>query len=249
MKRIFIVILFGSIIGLFTSAYAQAADVSFSAASAYARKGETVTVPVYADIENGFASFTIDVNYDNTAMTPVSVSKGEALNGYLIPNTAYNENTVRAVYAGAQNITRSGNILYLTFELISDRDIISDISLNVNFLANVDYKQLSRSVENGRVGVSVKQWMPVVSEVEFKDRTAHVYVKDLIPDANESKTVYIAQYDKNGRMISVQSVKAVISDEGITLESEINVETAEKIMVFVWDDNMTPRAVPAELML
>lgn len=92
-----------------------AAQITVGNASANA--GQTVTVPVNITTNPGIAAFLFEVEYDSSAMVLTDVTAGAVLAGGTISKNL-ELNTV--VWRNANNVTGTGVLLYLTFQLQED---------------------------------------------------------------------------------------------------------------------------------
>ena len=78
----------------------------------------TVTIPVKIDGNTGFMGFAIQVNYDASVFTPVSVQKGAMLVGMFDNSLGYSEaGAFRVVYSGSGECTQNGELFTLSFSV------------------------------------------------------------------------------------------------------------------------------------
>ncbi len=81
-------------------------------------ENETVVIPVQIERNAGFMGFAIQVTYDATVFTPVSVQKGAVLSGMFDNSIGYgNVGSFRVVYSGSDECTQNGELFTLTFTI------------------------------------------------------------------------------------------------------------------------------------
>lgn len=89
-----------------------------------ANPGETLTVPVSIEDNPGFAGFTFDVKYDETAVTPVEIIKSDLTeSGTFEMNIEANEEgetVARVTWFTSQNMTDNGELFNIQFKVNSD---------------------------------------------------------------------------------------------------------------------------------
>lgn len=224
---------------------ATGVGIEFSVGSAYTMSGETVRIPVHAEVNEGFAAFTLDITYDPEVIEPVSAVKGGILDGIFIYNTDYSENTVRLTYAGAVNTETSGVVCELEFNAVADCDDISPLELKIDYLANEQYIDVIGSAENGALGVSVFSWTPIFCQAMYADKEQEILTAELSNLSSESiedLNIYIALYDPNDILISLYNTKTEFSSNEMNkaVKFEYGETSFTKAAVYVWKGSMTP---------
>lgn len=83
-----------------------------------AKAGETVVIPVKIDGNTGFMGFKITIAYDSGVLTPVSVTKADALSGLLNDSIETStDSSFSVVYSGTGNCTQNGKIFDVSFKV------------------------------------------------------------------------------------------------------------------------------------
>lgn len=136
-----------------TAAYAENTTVQVGNSEIYINEQNEVTVPVSISGNPGFGAFTIDVKYDNTYLTPKSVTASTDLNGLFYPNPAYKENVIRMVFAGAQNIVGDVRIADITFTVSENALGVYPVEMMCDMLSNCQYEDLPYENVNGSITV------------------------------------------------------------------------------------------------
>ena len=112
---------------------------------------DTVIVPVSISDNIGFASFTIDVTYDSTKLTPVSVTASDELSGYFVPNLVFKEGTVRTVFANYDNINDDINIFNIEFKISEDAYGDIPVTISCDYMSDSKYTSITPDVKNGTI--------------------------------------------------------------------------------------------------
>lgn len=93
--------------------------------------GESITIPVKIENNNGFMGFAVIVTYDESAFTPVSASKSSMLSGLFndsIETTT--DNSFKAVYTGTGNVTSDGVLFNVVFDVTGNASGKYEIELS-----------------------------------------------------------------------------------------------------------------------
>ena len=89
-----------------------------SAETVSAKAGETVSIPVKIEGNNGFMGFGIIVNYDPSILTPESVSKGSILSGMFEDSITTSEpGSFKVIHAGTTLNEENGDLFTLVFRV------------------------------------------------------------------------------------------------------------------------------------
>lgn len=162
----------------------------------------TVTVPVSVSNNSGFASFTIDVIYDSAKLTPINVAATDALPGYFISNMDYKEDTVRAVFAHANDIKENAVLFNVTFTV--SKDVYGDIPVTVScdYMCDTEYINIIPTEKNG--SVSAKRHAEIIDTV----------MADTAPEAAEAPAITSFYTTINAYSEPITSVKWKITYDG-----------------------------------
>ncbi len=97
-----------------------------------AQAGSTVSVPIMIDNNKGIMAFRITVDYDQNAMTPVSVTAEDDLTGLFDNSIDTSEpGSFDIVWSGSENITRGGTIVTVTFNI--KNNVLGQYSVGLSY--------------------------------------------------------------------------------------------------------------------
>lgn len=235
-------------IGIVPEVYAEEsisenAGVSFSLMPVYTKNGNEFSVPVYAEVREGFAAFTIDIEYDGSLFTPVSIERSGNLSGFFVGNTEYGKDVVRAVYAGAVNCTESGEIFNVRFKAHSPCDAVGRFKLNVRLLSNTNYEDITHDESDSAAGISVNDYLPIYAY--FDESENSVSVMNLSDSFVSDFVLYSVLYDNDGRILSI-SGNMLTAQPYERLTYAVDLSAAAYARCFVWDKNMQSYSLPDE---
>lgn len=106
------------------------------AADVFASSGETVSVPVYLNNNPGFMGFSIMIDYDDSALTPLSVNAGDMLNGGTIDDSiggALVSGKLKITYYADQNIYEDGTMFTVDFA-VNENAPTGDYQIGISYL-------------------------------------------------------------------------------------------------------------------
>ncbi len=85
-----------------------------------AEAGETVTIPVKIENNEGFMGFAVFVTYDKTVFRPISATKGAVISGLFNDSISTSKtNTFKVVCSETGNVTADGVLFNLNFDVLS----------------------------------------------------------------------------------------------------------------------------------
>ncbi len=215
--------------------------------------GEYVDVPVKITNNGGVAGFKIKVNYDKTRLTPVSVTKGNALtSGTMTTNVDQGGNlenlkAVSVFWSNPSDVKTTGVAFVVRFKVL---DKENDIPINLEYeegdICDQSYNDLAVTIVNGKVQNAVSEKHDyTVENLTGEMKNGKFYAEATIvkdTDRNNKDTIVIAVY-KNGEMIDMVYMKAVV-EKGKRVEfgGIVTGEDGATLKAFVWDSltEMTP---------
>lgn len=105
------------ILSVVCSAFASNSPNRIYADTVTVENGETVTIPVKIENNNGFMGFAVYITYDKNVFTPVSVTKGSIISGLFNDSIATSKtNTFKVVSSETSNVTADGVLFNLTLD-------------------------------------------------------------------------------------------------------------------------------------
>ncbi len=89
--------------------------------TATVESGETLTIPVKIENNEGFMGFAVVVTYDADVFAPISVSKNSMLSGMFNDSIATStNNSFKVVFTGTGNVTVDGELFNIVFDVADD---------------------------------------------------------------------------------------------------------------------------------
>ena len=132
--------------------------------------GDTVRIPVYIKYNNGIMGFGLTVEYDDSVLTPISVSRGEILtNGLMDNNISTASGSFKIVWNNTANLTKDGELLVIEFAIASNIDVCaSDISFTYSQqdTYNETWQDVELEIENTAVLIDPIYVVPQSGAVE-----------------------------------------------------------------------------------
>lgn len=231
---------------------AEEKEITFAASSAKVNDGY-VDVPVKITKNDGVAGFKIKVNYDKSRLTPVSVTKGEALtSGTMTTNVDQGGNlenlkAVSVFWSNPSDVTATGVAFVVKFKVIDkENDIPITLEYEEGDICDQNYNDLIVTIVNGKVENAVsKKYDYTVKSLTGEMKNGKFYAEATIvknTDRNNKDTIVIAVY-KNGELTDMVYMKAVV-EKGQTVEfgGIVTGDDGATLKAFVWDSltEMTP---------
>ena len=220
--------------------------ILFRVSDVYDEVGSAVRLAVQVENNTGFSSFTIDVSYDSAKLKPVAVTKGSMLSGILIANLNYSDNTVRLVYASADDAAENGTAFFVEFEPLSKKAIKTDVEPHVEFLgdarfAHPNYRTQSGCVELVETTALLESYVAAVSadggayRVRLGWRNKHT-------KPYEEVHLLAAAYDSDGRLVALRGERRTLYPaEAYEVTWEFpGGAAAERVKLFTLRANMQP---------
>ncbi|MGN0181555.1 MAG: leucine-rich repeat protein [Candidatus Ornithomonoglobus sp.] len=139
------------------------AGAVIAAAKISACPGDIVEIPVTITGNPGIAAFSVSMSYDNTKLTPQSISLGDALTGSIISNiqqTGVDLNSldkVTAVWSSESDNANDGTLYIVTFKVSDDAEegetIPISLSYNEGDISNQSFEDITVNMTNGGITV------------------------------------------------------------------------------------------------
>lgn len=134
---------------------AKAAETSeksvISASTVYEeRKGRTVTLDIYISGKDKIAGGSLEIDYNESALTVSKVDAGDQLQGYLSSVNSEEDGTVSLTWAKAEGEVQKGTLLTVTARLTNGNEAIA-LDLNNVQLFKEDGSLMETDVFDGAV--------------------------------------------------------------------------------------------------
>jgi len=160
-------IMLSCVMGMQVSVAAEG-TLAVSVGDAQAADG-TVTVPVSVDANTGFRALTLEVSYDATVLELVSGNKNaefcaEEDSAVVGPTTANPFKMMWAYSLVSENVTATGTIAYLTFNVLDDTAETTEVSVAVTEAWDINKDAVAATTTAGTVTVQEVPAGPVVDE-------------------------------------------------------------------------------------
>lgn len=139
---------------MFGTGVVYAAELYVPEVEVNADESSMVTIPVSISDNSGFASFTININYDNSVLMPVSIEKTDMLNnGMFMGNIEFSDTAVRCAFASAYNTTGDGTIMNVVFSVNDGAAGEYEVGIECVQLSDSDNKDIEYNNNNGIVKI------------------------------------------------------------------------------------------------
>lgn len=128
-------------------------DMVITVGDTTASVGDTVKIPVKISGNKGFMAMLIDFEYDTEVLKYKSYQKGDFLTDYELSD---NNGNLKFMNLESNDVDDNGVLLYLEFEVISDKASSTEIKLNIgeNSICNYNEEIIEAKSENGTVKIS-----------------------------------------------------------------------------------------------
>lgn len=136
--------------------------------------GEEISIPVAISNNSGFMGISLIFSYDSSALTPVSVTKGEIIESGLFDDSigTSDKNEFKVIWCGTDNITADGEVCVLKFKT-SDKangEYKIKVSYESKNTFDKDYKtvkmnckDITVNIGNGQEPVKQTVWQKIGS--------------------------------------------------------------------------------------
>ncbi|MDR2156356.1 MAG: S-layer homology domain-containing protein [Clostridiales Family XIII bacterium] len=137
-------------------------DFRIAVGTVAANPGETVDVSVSFSHNPGIAAFSLKLNYDPAALTPISVAQGTALRIGSITSNLQGESDlsktgfVSAVWVNPSDFTGDGTVYTVKFRIheSASGDIPVTLSYDIGGIVNQNYEDVEAEIENGSISIN-----------------------------------------------------------------------------------------------
>lgn len=121
-----------------------------------AEKGQSVTVPVMINNNQGIMGYRLSFTYNTSDLQIVSVSNGEEFYGNISDSIGNEDGSFDVVWNSTENKTSNSTLLYLNFDVVSttvDQAVESQIQINYTSgdTFNENYEDVELNCTNGTV--------------------------------------------------------------------------------------------------
>lgn len=163
-----------SLCAAITAQAASLPEFTLSSASCV-RPGETVEITVDVNENRGYCAGEFLIEYDAGALTPVSITGGEASSEYFVSNTEYASGQVFFAVISTELMADEGTVATLTFKA-KDSVVLSssDLTLSVNSLVgnrSVGYglNSVKSTAKGGEVHIAKQIFVPDADNTSAKE--------------------------------------------------------------------------------
>ena len=236
---------------------ASADGIAVSIPNIDTNAGEYVDVPVTLSKNSGIAGFNFNINYDTSALTPVSITAGDILSdGTFTSNLLQDINLshlecVTAYWNNPSNITDNGTLFTIRFKVNENASGTLPITVTYNDgdICNQEFENVNADITNGAINVSASvagKYYEIASakmtnvageEVDTIPQngnfTVNATINELAKYSGNAK-LYCVLYDDNDLLVSITN--ADISDKTNYEFAIPNInKNIAKIKLFVWN--------------
>lgn len=135
-KKVSLFVVFCMVLGLMASGVAAQDTATVSIGNVEVLEGESANVNVSIS-ETSFAGFQFQIEYDAAVLTPTGIT--EVIAGEVIANLEAGDGLIQATFARATNISFSGPIFTISFDVDGEVDTVGSISID----GDNDYNKVS----------------------------------------------------------------------------------------------------------
>lgn len=128
---------------------AEPTKPTVSVANISASSGETVSIPVRIMSNQGFMGFSIVLEYDETVLTPVSVTAGEMLNGGTIDDSiggTISGGKLKVLYYGDKNVSDDGTMFTVNFD-VNDNASTGEYPIGISYIQTDTFDENYKDVK------------------------------------------------------------------------------------------------------
>lgn len=117
--------------------------------------GRTLTFPISISNNDGFMGLGIKISYDSTLLKPVSVTYNDTLKNGMFDDSISqtSDGSFDIFWSGTQNNTVEGEIMEVTFEVISD--IAATVEIGVDYYADSIFDESWNDIDTVCNGISL----------------------------------------------------------------------------------------------
>ena len=236
---------------------ASADGIAVSIPNIDTNAGEYIDVPVTLSKNSGIAGFNFNINYDTSALTPVSITAGDILSdGTFTSNLLQDSDLshleyVTAYWNNPSNITDNGTLFTIRFKVNENANGTLPITVTYNDgdICNQEFENVNVDITNGAINVSASvagKYYEIASakitnvageEVDTIPQngnfTVNATINELAKYSGNAK-LYCVLYDDNDLLVSITN--ADISDKTNYEFAIPNInKNIAKIKLFVWN--------------
>lgn len=158
MRKIFVISLILCMLGG-ASVYADSPALRVSSASGSA--GDTIEISVAIESNPGIAAFNLQVGFDKSALTPVSIAKGAAIStGDIISNLQdrAGADTVTAFWVNPSDMSNNGILFSVKFKILEGTTGQSPVKVSYSEgdICNQKLETIHPDIINGNVTIKTK---------------------------------------------------------------------------------------------
>jgi hypothetical protein len=210
--------------------------IILSASTVTERAGEEIDITVSVDGNPGMAGYDVALGFDNTILTPVSITQGGALpGGTFISNLDSGDDMdtfteVTAIWYITSDIAADGTLFTAKFEIIPAASGSTEITLSDIILTNrdLDLLECTSSGTNVNLGDPSPAPLPSVPTIEFENVGFAIKTGEG-NDNNKQGLRYSVLIPKEARGLTIASDSYVLQEYGIL--AKLSETTAELLYI------------------
>ncbi len=243
-------------VSLETVSLMDVGSISFEAGSVSAASGEYVDIPINITENSGVAVFNLRVEFDKEKLIPVSITKGDALEGVITSNIQQGGDMERFDYVTAywdnpSNVTGTGTAFTVRFKVKDGAEGEAPIRLTskAGDICDQSFNDLEVKFTDGAVTIGGGEISLPYTVNSFETETpsnGRVYARISVTKNEEragADALVIAVYNKNGELIDTSAMQGVFEKgQTMTFRSRVFYEDGCTMKAFVWEsiEDMVP---------
>lgn len=179
--------------GMVPAAVMAAGSATLSVSNASGKVNDIIYVDICIQDNMGFNALQFFLQYDNDLLVPLSISKNPAFSAMYQANLLYSENQVRVAASSAAAFTSDAVLFTVGFRIKPDiatgtAEILTQLELTVDHLADVDAVQLPRTEVDGTVTIA-KKALVSIDVTSYPDKLQY-YVGQSFDETGMQVTAY-----------------------------------------------------------
>ncbi len=231
-------------------------SISFEAGSVSAKSGEYVDIPINITENSGVAVFNLRVEFDKEKLIPVSITKGDALEGVITSNIQQGGDMERFDYVTAywdnpSNVTGTGTAFTVRFKVRDGAEGVAPIRLTskAGDICDQSFNDLEAKFTDGAVTIGGGEVELPYTVNSFETETpsnGRVYARISVTKNEEREgadALVIAVYNKNGELIDTSAMQGAFEKgQTMTFRSRVFFDDGCTMKAFVWEsiEDMVP---------
>jgi len=204
----------------------------------------TLTAIVNISENSKSAGGSFNLIYDNSVLEVTNVVKGnyiKSANPQIKKD--YNDNTIRVVWASAEELEGGGELIVVTFNMLESNKEQTLLALEKAKLSDANDNRLNVQSSDSIVLLSNNiQYFDKYETETVVGADKKSLIVELVKRANKAGKILTAVYSENGKLVQLKSTDITNTQDIYTITLDSTIESKQEVKVFVWSSlsNLTP---------